>query len=57
MLGVRKGTQEELSAGGLEVDDKDKDTTPYYVDARYTNRGTAKVKRWRTFRSRPSSSR
>jgi hypothetical protein len=45
VLGVRKGTQEELAAGGLQVDDEDKDTTPYYVDARYGNKGTAPVKR------------
>jgi hypothetical protein len=44
-LAVRKGTQEELASGGLQVDDKDKDTTPYYVDARYANKGTGKVKR------------
>jgi hypothetical protein len=45
VLAVRKGTQEELSAGGLKVEDKDKDATPYYVDARYGNQGTGKVKR------------
>jgi hypothetical protein len=45
VLGVREGTQEELAAGGLQVDAEDKDTTPYYVDARYGNKGTEKVKR------------
>ncbi len=45
VLGVRKGTQAELAAGGLKVDEGDKDATPYYVDARYGNKGTEKVKR------------
>lgn len=43
VLRVRKGTQAELTKGGLEADDKT--TTPYYVDARFANRGQAAVKR------------
>jgi len=40
VLAVRAGTQEELAANGLQVEPKDQDTIPYYVDVRYTNRGT-----------------
>lgn len=39
VLAVRTGTQAELADGGLKVEDKDKNTTPYYVDARYSNKG------------------
>jgi len=39
-LAVRQGTQAELAAGGLQVEAKDKNATPYYVDVRYTNKGT-----------------
>ena len=42
---VREGTQEELTQGGLEVDAEDESATPYYVDARYENRGQAPVDR------------
>ena len=42
---VRRGTQEELKEGGLEVDAEDRDATPYYIDARYENRGSAPLKR------------
>jgi hypothetical protein len=42
---VRAGTQEELKQGGLEVDAEDQGATPYYVDARYENRGQAPVDR------------
>ena len=42
---VREGTQEELAQGGLEVDEEDKSTTPYYIDARYENRGQTPVDR------------
>jgi hypothetical protein len=45
VLRVRQGTQEELKQGGLQVDPKDRSTTPYYVDVRYGNRGQAAVKR------------
>ena len=45
VLAVRRGTQEELAANGLEVDDDARDATPYYVDARYANRGERAVKR------------
>ncbi len=44
-LAVRKGSQQELKAAGYTVDEKSRDTTPYYVDARYTNKGTAPLKR------------
>ena len=39
VLAVRKGTQQELAANGLEVEPEDRTATPYYVDARFTNRG------------------
>ena len=42
---VRPGTQDELSQRGLEVDPEDRDATPYYIDARYENRGEAPLKR------------
>jgi hypothetical protein len=43
VLKVRKGTQDELKAGGLEADDKS--ATPYYVDVRFKNQGQVAVKR------------
>jgi hypothetical protein len=45
VLAVRRGTQEELASNGLQVGEEDKDATPYYVDARFANRGTRTVKR------------
>lgn len=45
VLEVRKGTQAELKAGGYRVDPKNGDDTPYYVDVRYTNKGSAAIKR------------
>ncbi len=45
VLAVRKGTQEELAANGLEVDPVDRTATPYYVDARFENQGPNAVRR------------
>jgi hypothetical protein len=45
VLAVRKGTQQQLTDGGYEVDEDARDTTPYYVDVRYENQGQATVKR------------
>lgn len=45
VLGVRHGTQEDLSQGGLEVDPEDRSATPYYVDVRYENQGQNQVTR------------
>ena len=45
VLAVRAGTQAELVAGGFKVDDKDKTSTPYYVDARYSNKGKGSLPR------------
>ena len=45
VLAVRAGTQAELVAGGFKVDDKDKNSTPYYVDARYSNKGKGSLPR------------
>jgi len=45
VLKVRKGTQQELTQGGLTVDAKNKSDTPYYVDVRYENTGSAAIKR------------
>jgi hypothetical protein len=42
---VRRGTQEELSKGGIEVDAEDRDSIPHYIDARFENRGQAPVDR------------
>ncbi|MEA2460389.1 MAG: hypothetical protein QOH90_566, partial [Actinomycetota bacterium] len=43
VLAVRQGSQDELTEGGYETDDKD--TTPYYIDVRYENQGDATIKR------------
>lgn len=45
VLRVRKGTQQELTEGGLTVDAKNKSDTPYYVDVRYANQGHAAIER------------
>lgn len=45
VLAVRTGTQQELEANGLQVDSEDKGATPYYVDARFANKGPNAVKR------------
>lgn len=45
VLKVRKGTQEELKQAGYTVDEDARTSTPYYVDARYENKGQATVKR------------
>lgn len=39
VLAVRTGTQAELAANGLQVDPEDRTATPYYVDARFANKG------------------
>lgn len=44
VLEVRKGTQDELKAGGFTLDPEEQKLTPYYVDARYANKGSAAVK-------------
>ncbi|HEY4332042.1 MAG TPA: hypothetical protein VGM78_05715, partial [Ilumatobacteraceae bacterium] len=48
VLAVRQGTQDELTAGGIQVDDDAKDATPYYVDVRYANKGTGAATRTMT---------
>ncbi len=45
VLAVRAGTQADLVAGGFKVEDKDKTSTPYYVDARYSNKGKGSLPR------------
>jgi hypothetical protein len=45
VLDVREGTHEELTDAGFEVDEEDRDTTPYYVDARYENVGDGTITR------------
>jgi hypothetical protein len=45
VLAVRKGTQQELRANGLRVDPEDESATPYYVEARFANKGPNAVKR------------
>src|SRR5690242_7970850 len=44
-LAVRKGTEAQLTAAGFKLDPENKDDTPYYVDARYANRGAGPVPR------------
>jgi hypothetical protein len=45
VLDVREGTHDELTDAGFEVDEEDRDTTPYYVDARYENTGDGTITR------------
>ena len=42
---VRRGTKEELTKGGLELDEDNSDSTPYYIDSRFENRGQNAVPR------------
>ena len=42
---VRAGTRDELTKAGFEIDDEGKNSSPYYIDARYENRGQAPVKK------------
>ena len=43
MVDVRKGKPEDLSENGIEVDPEDRTATPYYVEARFENRGSRAV--------------
>lgn len=45
VLAVRKGTPKELVDNGIRVDPEDEKAIPYYVDARFANRGRRAVKR------------
>ena len=45
VLDVREGSHDELTDAGFEVDEEDRNTTPYYVDVRYENTGDATVTR------------
>jgi hypothetical protein len=45
VLDVRKGTQQQLTDGGLQVDADAKDATPYYVDAQFADTGSGSLKR------------
>ena len=45
VLRVRKGTQRDLASNGLEIDAEDRDSTPFYVDARFANKGGNAVTR------------
>lgn len=45
VLDVREGTHDELTDAGFEVDEEDRATTPYYVDARYENVGDGTITR------------
>ncbi|MCU1366452.1 MAG: hypothetical protein JWN39_2091 [Ilumatobacteraceae bacterium] len=40
VLDVKVGTLDELTAAGFDVDASNAGDTPYYVDVRYTNKGT-----------------
>jgi hypothetical protein len=44
-LRIRKGTPQELEQAGFELEDDQKDMTPYYVDMRYANKGSAAINR------------
>lgn len=41
---VRPGTQAQLEAGGISLDDDGADMTPYYVDVTYHNTGDTEVR-------------
>lgn len=43
VTGVRRGTQDEIAAGGLSLDGDELSATPYYLDVRYENTGTTLV--------------
>lgn|GEM_PF-1978024 len=45
VLDVRTGSHDDLTEAGFEVDPEDRNTTPYYVDARYENTGDEPVTR------------
>ena len=46
VLRVTRGTQQELTEGGLKVDDpEERSATPYYVNVRYENQGSQPIKR------------
>src|SRR5437879_1989542 len=45
VVAVRTGTQEQLTAAGMQVDDESKDAVPYYVDVRYANKGAGALTR------------
>ena len=45
VLRVRKGTQQELKDAGFSLDPSEQSTTPYYVDARFTNKGSNAIER------------
>ncbi len=45
VLRVRKGTQKELKDAGFTLDPDEQSATPYYVDARFTNKGSNAIKR------------
>ena len=45
VLRVRKGTQRELASNGLKIDSEDRDSTPFYIDARFANKGRNAVTR------------
>jgi hypothetical protein len=43
ILAVRRGKPADLEANGIEVDPEDRTSTPYYVDARWVNKGSEAV--------------
>lgn len=45
VLAVRTGTQQELEANGIDVEPEDRTATPYYIDARFSNKGPNAVDR------------
>lgn len=45
VLSVEEGSHDDLTDAGFEVDAEDRDTTPYYVHARYENVGDETVER------------
>lgn len=42
---VRQGTQADLEQAGFSLDPEEKTATPYYVDVRYANKGSAAIDR------------
>lgn len=45
VVSVEEGSHDDITDAGFEVDAEDRDTTPYYVTARYENVGDGTVER------------
>lgn len=45
VLALRQGTQQELEDGGFSLDPDEKELVPYYLDARFANKGDTPIER------------